>query len=54
MACKGLVPFVKLGSTFDLVGEITPTNAIVPIGDLSMEKVQALEVEPLAVVPPEG
>lgn len=54
MARKGLVLFGKLGSTFDLDREIASANAINPIGDLSMEEVRTIDIEPLAILLTDG
>lgn len=51
MSGKILVPFIKLGTTSNLDGEITPMNAIILIGDLSMEEDRAVDVQSLAILP---
>src|SRR5688572_12916132 len=54
MVGKGLIPFIKPGTTFDVDGDISSENAIILVGDLLMEEVWAVDVQPLAILLPEG
>jgi hypothetical protein len=53
MAGKSLIPFIgsSSNSTYNLTGEPTPVNQLIPVENYTVEGVNALWVQPLAIVP---
>jgi hypothetical protein len=53
MAGKSLIPFIgsSSNSTYNLDGEPTPANQLIPVEHYTMEGVNAVWAQPLAAVP---
>jgi hypothetical protein len=52
MAGKSLMPYIgsSSNSTYNLNGEPTPANQLIPIEDYTMEGLNAVWTQPLAIV----
>jgi hypothetical protein len=53
MAGKSLIPFIRSSSnsTYNLTGEPTPANQLIPVEEYTMEGINAVWAQPLAAVP---
>jgi hypothetical protein len=53
MAGKSLIPFIgsSSNSTYNLTGEPTPANQLIPVEEYTMEGVNAVSAQPLVPMP---